>query len=130
MNGEIQQRLKWIKLYQETNNAGLVCLRCGISRLTLRKWWSRFQKHGVDGLNSLSKRPHSSLNQKLTQEIESQILTLRKSRSLSASRIQSELLRNEHIKLGIATIHKVLHEINHCDLSIEILEANLNTVTP
>lgn len=107
MNDEIQQRLKLIKLYQETNNAGLVCLRCGISRPTLRKWWSRFQKHGEDGLKSISKKPHSSPNQKLTQEIESQILTLRKSRNLGARRIQSELLRNEHIKLGLATIHKV-----------------------
>jgi transposase len=108
MNDEIQQRLKWIKLYQETNNAGLVCLRCGISRPTLRKWWSRFQKHGEDGLKSLSKKPHSSPNQKLTKEMESKILTLRKSRNLGARRIQSELLRNEHIKLGLATIHKVL----------------------
>jgi len=112
MNDEIQKKLKWIKLYQETNNAGLVCLRCGISRPTLRKWWSRFQKYGVDGLKSLSKKPHSSPNQKLTQEIESQILTLRKSRSLGARRIQSELLRNEHIKLGLATIHKVLKKHN------------------
>ena len=36
MNKEIKQRLKWIELYEETNNAGLVCRRCGISRPTLR----------------------------------------------------------------------------------------------
>ncbi|WP_158683987.1 helix-turn-helix domain-containing protein, partial [Pseudoalteromonas sp. T1lg10] len=41
MNREIQQRLTWIKLYEETNDAGLVCRRCGISRPTLRKWWKR-----------------------------------------------------------------------------------------
>jgi hypothetical protein len=44
MNDEIQQKLKWIKLYQVTNNLGLVCLRCGISRLTLAKWRPRYQK--------------------------------------------------------------------------------------
>jgi len=92
MNDEIKQRLKWIKLYQETQNAGLVCLRCGISRPTLRKWWSRFQDKGVDGLKSISKRPHNSPNKKITPEIESTILILRKSRNLGARRIQSELL--------------------------------------
>ncbi|MBV9386068.1 MAG: IS481 family transposase, partial [Chroococcidiopsidaceae cyanobacterium CP_BM_ER_R8_30] len=35
MNIEIKQRLRWIKLYEQTGNAGLVCLRCGISRPTL-----------------------------------------------------------------------------------------------
>ncbi|MBB1277363.1 IS481 family transposase, partial [Pseudoalteromonas sp. SR43-3] len=34
MNKEIKQRLKWIELYEKTNNAGLVCRRCGISRPT------------------------------------------------------------------------------------------------
>jgi len=42
MNREIRQRLKWIKLYEETKNAGLVCRSCGISRPTLRKWLSRY----------------------------------------------------------------------------------------
>jgi hypothetical protein len=35
-------RLNYIKLYQELGNAGLVCLRCGISRPTLRKWLERY----------------------------------------------------------------------------------------
>src|SRR5271157_3841863 len=29
-------RLVWLKLYEETGDAGLVCRRCGISRPTLR----------------------------------------------------------------------------------------------
>lgn len=81
MNDEIQQRLKWIKLYQETSNAGLVCLRCGISRPTLRKWWSRYQEQGLDGLKSLSKRPRTSPNQKTSSELEAKILVLRKLRT-------------------------------------------------
>ncbi|VXB98907.1 hypothetical protein ALTERO38_52097 [Alteromonas sp. 38] len=32
MNKEIKQRLKWIELYEETNNAGLVCRRCGLNK--------------------------------------------------------------------------------------------------
>ena len=52
MNKEIQQRLGWIKLFEDTNDAGLVCRRCGISRPTLRKWWKRYSEQGIDGLAS------------------------------------------------------------------------------
>jgi len=41
----VKARLGWIQLYEETNDAGLVCRRCGISRPTLRKWQRRFQGH-------------------------------------------------------------------------------------
>ena len=34
---EAKARLGWVKLYQQTGDAGLVCRRCGISRPTLRK---------------------------------------------------------------------------------------------
>lgn len=37
MNDEIRKRLKWVLMYKETQNAGLTCLRCRISRPTLRK---------------------------------------------------------------------------------------------
>lgn len=38
MKKEIQQRLVWIKLYEQTKDFGLICRRCGISRSTrLRK---------------------------------------------------------------------------------------------
>jgi len=43
MNREFQQRLLWIRLYEEPGDAGFVCRRCGISRPTLRKWWRRFR---------------------------------------------------------------------------------------
>lgn len=90
MNREIQQRLQWIKLYEETRDAGLVCRRCGISRPTLRKWWQRYRKDGVDGLGSQSRRPKSSPSTKVGETEEQLILSLRRSRNLGARRIQSE----------------------------------------
>ncbi len=44
MNRKLRMRLKWVRLYEETGNAGLVCRRCGISRPTLRKWWRRYER--------------------------------------------------------------------------------------
>lgn len=109
MNREIQQRLAWVKLYEETGDAGFVCRRCGISRPTLRKWSQRYSEFGIDGLQSISRRPHHSPTTKITDDIELIILSLRFTRNLGARRIQGELRRLNDISLSLATIHKVLH---------------------
>ena len=70
MNREKQQRLTWIRLYEETGDAGLTCRRCGISRPTLRKWWIRYQADGEAGLVSQSRRPHHSPTTKVIPEYE------------------------------------------------------------
>jgi len=104
MEKEVRQRLQWVKLYEESGDAGFVCRRCGISRPTLRKWWKR----GIEGLQSLSRRPHSFPATKINQECIELIIELRTKRNLGAWRIQSELKRLYGILLAVAAIHKVL----------------------
>ena len=110
MNREIQQRLQWVKMYEECGDAGLVCRRCGISRPTLRKWAKRYKQNGIAGLESQSKRPHSSPDAKITDELRALILEMREKRNLGARRLQTELIRLHQIHLSTATIHKVLSE--------------------
>jgi transposase InsO family protein len=104
----IRTRLKWVQLYQNTNDAGLVCRRCGISRPTLRKWWRRFQSDGEDGLHELSRRPHKTPPPKVTAHHEKLILQFPKARNSGAKRIQAELLRHHNRRVSTATIWKVL----------------------
>lgn len=108
MEKEVRQRLQWVNLYEESGDAGLVCRRCGISRPTLRKWWKRYQAHGIDGLKSQSRRPHTSPTAKIGPDYEKLILELRRKRSLGARRIQSELRRLHGVSLSVASIHKIL----------------------
>lgn len=112
MNREIQQRLQWVHLYEDSGDAGFVCRRCGISRPTLRKWRHYYQEHGVDGPASRSRRPHSSPDIKAGRHEEQLILDLRTDRNLGARRIRRELRRLHAISLSLATIHKVLRR-NH-----------------
>ena len=105
----IQARQQWIELYQQTQNAGLVCRRCGISRPTLRKWWRRFQQHGDEGLSSHSRRPSNSPQRKLDGPKEALILDLRRTRQLGPQLIQAELLRLHNCRLSTSTIWKVLY---------------------
>lgn len=108
MDPEIRKRLQWVKTYEQTGNAGITCLRCGISRPTLRQWWHRYQSSGIEGLRSLSRRPQSSPNQKVFAKEEELILSLRVERRMGARRIKNELYRQHTIHFGMATIHKVL----------------------
>ena len=98
MNKEVKQRLKWVELYQEMKNAGLVCRRCGISQVV----------KSLEGLQEVFRHPHSSPNTKINTQIEEWILDLRKERKLGARRIQNELLREHNFQLSLASIHKVL----------------------
>ncbi len=108
MNDEIRKRLVWIKLYEETQDAGLVCRRCGISRPTLRKWWRRYQAEGEAGLVSQSRRPQTSPQRKVFEQEEQWILSLREERNLGARRIRHELIRLHERWLSLSTIQKVL----------------------
>lgn len=101
-------RLSWIRMYQQTKDAGLTCRRCGISRPTLRKWWRHFQEQGEDGLCSGSSVRKNLLDKKVTQERRELILRLRKQRRLGPKSIQSELARQHDLKLSTATIWAVL----------------------
>ena len=91
MKLEIKARLRWIKLYQKTGDAGLVCRRCGISRPTLRKWLRRYEEAGLDGLHDKSKKPHRSPNRKVSKEHETIILNLREKRKLGAHEYKASL---------------------------------------
>ncbi|MCL2128884.1 MAG: IS481 family transposase [Treponema sp.] len=113
MKQEEKQRLGWVKLYEQIQDAGLTCRRCGISRPTLRKWWGRYQTQGQAGLQSHSRRPHASPLTKADSHVESLILSMRRKRRLGPKRLQSELKRLYDISLSVAVIHKVLTR-NRC----------------
>jgi transposase InsO family protein len=120
MKQEEKQRLGWVKLYEQTQDAGFVCRRCGISRPTLRKWWKRYKEQGESGLYSKSRRPHSSPLKKANEEIKILILSMRKKRKLGPKRLQSELKRLHDVSLSVAVIHKVL-KMNKCKLLVRPL---------
>lgn len=118
MDDEIRKRLRWVQLYEENGNAGIVCLRCGISRPTLRKWWRRYQELGLEGLKEESRRPKTSPNRKVTPVHEQFIADLRK-RRLGHRRIQNELGRLHDLTLSTSTIHKVLERLKKPHLNLK-----------
>jgi transposase InsO family protein len=107
MEQEIRKRLSWIKMYQKVENAGVVCLRCGISRPTLRKWLRRYASQGEEGLKEQSRRPHRSPKRKMSEADRQEILGMR-NEGKGARRIQSEMRLYKEREFSLASIHKVL----------------------
>ena len=97
MDQEVRKYRKWVKLYQELGNAGTVCLRCGISRPTLRKWLKRYEENGLEGLKSHSRIPDNNPNRKVLEKLGEWIKDLRENRNLGARRIQSELIKHRNL---------------------------------
>ena len=110
MDREIARRLRWVKLFEKVGSAGVVCLKCGISRPTLRKWVRRFEEQGLEGLREQSRRPHSSPKRKVLVSLEELILKLRRERLLGARRLVSELKRQHGVSLSLRTVHKILQK--------------------
>ena len=111
---DAQTRLGWIRLYEETGDAGVACRRCGISRPTLRKWWRRYRAEGMAGLEERSRRPRSSPGRKVLDREERLILQLRRERGLGLKRLRVELIRTHELPFSLDTLHKVLvrHGLN------------------
>ena len=107
MGTEIGKRLRWVQLFGELKNCTQVCLKCGISRLTLRKWVGRYQERGLDGLMSESRRTARSPTSRVSDHERQWIAALR-ARGLGSRRIQSELKRSHDFDISRPTIEKVL----------------------
>lgn len=107
MGNEVRKRLRWVQLFESLKNYTQVCLKCGISRPTLRKWVSRYREQGVDGLIGKSKRPLTSPATRITNREREWIAELR-TRRLGSRRIESELERCHGFAVSRTTIGKVL----------------------
>lgn len=110
MGTEIGKRLRWVQLVEQGKSCTQVCLQCGISPPTLRKWVKRYRAAGPDGLQSESRRPHRSPARKVSEQARAWIAELRQ-RGLGSRRIQSELKRGYDLELSRPTIDKALRSL-------------------
>ncbi|MCJ7754698.1 MAG: helix-turn-helix domain-containing protein, partial [Thermoanaerobaculales bacterium] len=69
--------------------------RFGISRVTGYKWWDRFKQTGFDGLEELSRAPHSCPH-RTPREIEEELVALRKRYPKWGPETLLELVQRKH----------------------------------
>jgi len=113
----VKVRLKMIELLIANNiNFSKTAREFNTTRKTLKKWYRRYEKQGVEGLKDVSKRPKNSPF-KTPPEIENLVISLRQPRKdlkikIGPRRIQIELKRRYNITLSSSTIYKILKRHN------------------
>lgn len=71
-------RLQWFKFYEtHGRNASLTCRHFGLARQTFYRWKSRYDAHGVKGLEDRAKRPRRGRRHTWSWELEQQVKRLR-----------------------------------------------------
>lgn len=103
MEQKIRARQNWLRIYEQTDSVTKTALRCGIARTTLYRWIKRSKEEGKSGLSDKSKRPPNIVNTKVTSDLESIILNLRKKKRGGSQRISSYLLPKK-ITLSTMTV--------------------------
>ena len=111
MDNDIRKRLRWVQLFEELKNHTQVCLKCGISRPTLRKWVGRYQERRAGRSDEQSRRPDKSPAARISER-ERQWITELRARGLGSRRIQSELKRSHDFDVSRPTIEKVLKTVD------------------
>jgi len=69
---------------------------------------SDIKQCGTAGLETQSKRPHSSLDAKITHELSALILEVSEKSNLGSRRLQTELILLHQVHLSTATLYQVL----------------------
>ncbi len=107
MGTAASDRVVWVTAFERTRDAAATCERFGISRMTLRKWWRRYECHGLPGLEDASRAPRRSPGRKVFEAEAARIADLRAS-GLSLARLRATLLAEDGFDVSLPTIRKVL----------------------
>lgn len=107
-------RLKWIDYYRNRGNARATCRHFDISPSLFYKWYNRYRRIGVKGLEDCSRRPQKFRISKVPMEYIDLIKVLRKRYPcFSKYKIEAILKRDYNIILSSSTIGRIIkkHEL-------------------
>jgi transposase InsO family protein len=104
----MQQRVEFVIRARSGEKAlSQLCREYGVSRPTGYLWLKRYEASGsLLGLQERSRRPHNSPG-RTNRALEELVLGLRDKTGWGAAKLQ-EVLRNQQVELGRATVHRIL----------------------
>lgn len=114
LSKEAKIRLKWVDYYHShQNNARLTCRRFGIHHRSFYRYYDRFQKLGLKGLENLSQRP-KHVRQPTTPLLHVDLVrTLRKANPEYSKYKLAVILKRDHgIELSASTVGRIISRYN------------------
>ena len=105
---QIKARETWIRCFEELGSVSKAARKCGIPRSTLYRWIKRYKAESNEGLQGKSKRPKKLARQKINEQLEELIKSIRTEFKFGPQRIRIHLLRIHNLDISTATIWRVL----------------------
>jgi len=113
LSKEAKRRLKWIDYYFEKKNVTETCRHFDISRSLFYKWFNRFQKLGIRGLEDQSRRPANVRKREVIPEAQKEIKELRtENKAWSKYKISCILERDYGLVVSPSSVNRIFHDKN------------------
>jgi transposase InsO family protein len=105
------RRIAWIDHYQKHKNGRLTCRYFGIPPKTFYKWFKRYKIRGVEGLESVSRKPHRFRESKIPLSHIDRVIHWRKLYPMySKYKIGVLLDREDGIKMSASSVGRVFQK--------------------
>ena len=102
----------WQKLKEESCENNLICNALEVSRSTLFRWQRLYQQEGLEGLVSISRKPHRKRIAIAQERIKSYVLKLRQKYPLFGKhKIKIMLVEEYGIQASVSTIGTVISKL-------------------
>mgnify|MGYP003394167055 FL=1 len=111
LSDEGKRRLKWIDHYLQKRNVCLTCRHYDLPRSLFYKWFNRYKRLGVRGLESAKRRPHNVRKREILWDVQNKIETLRRENpAWSKYKIAHILRRDEGILVSSSSVNRIFHD--------------------
>ena len=108
-----QKRLKWIDHYLRKKNVTETCRHFDITRSLFYKWFNRYKKLGVKGLETKSRRPLNVRHREIAWEAQNEIENIRRENpAWSKYKVSWILERDSEIICSPSSVNRVFHDKN------------------
>jgi putative transposase len=109
LSKKARMRLRWMDYYRRNGNARLTCRYYGISPTTFYKWFKRFLKRGLRGLEDLSRAPKVRRGMATPwQSVELVCAIRRRHPAWSKHKIAVILSRDHDLEISASTVGRIL----------------------
>jgi len=113
LSKEAERRLKWIDYQREKRNVVKTCRHFDITRSLFYKWFDRYQRLGLVGLEDQNKRPKTVRKREVLPETIKAIVEVREdNRAWSKYKVSNIVERDYGFVVSSSTVNRVFHDKN------------------
>lgn len=113
LSNEGKRRLKWIDYYLRKKDVVATCRHFDIGRSLFYKWFNRYKKLGIKGLEDKSKKPFTVRHREIIQEVQDKIEFIRRENPAWSKYKVSEILKRDFgLVCSSSSVNRIFHDKN------------------